>query len=239
MAWELPASPICQPSGRSSTRCSACRHNKWRHRTESPPATVSVSGKRNFEARDKTVKWPLGFSSTTYRDHAAARKPANSGLLAPFREISVRLRLRGGTGRDSNYVTRIAIDAGERLRRRGSTVGSAAGTVTPCRLVRGRLGRPSRETRLAPDQTLTLPVNVRFPQRSRAAGSRGGITAITKSASNSGKQCSRRRHGSDGMMPPPVRGIGERRKAVRGEGRVLPNSVAFGGTLSTKSIMIP
>jgi hypothetical protein len=49
----------------ASARCSAFLHGKYRIRTESLPAAVSVSGKRNFAARDKGAEiaaesgWPF------------------------------------------------------------------------------------------------------------------------------------------------------------------------------------
>jgi hypothetical protein len=42
----------------ASTRCSAFLRSKRRSRTESLPSAVSVSGKRDFVARDKPPKWP-------------------------------------------------------------------------------------------------------------------------------------------------------------------------------------
>jgi hypothetical protein len=41
-------------------------------------------------------KWPRVFHRCLARDQAPTRKPANSGFFAQTREISVRLRLRGG-----------------------------------------------------------------------------------------------------------------------------------------------
>jgi hypothetical protein len=58
MAWELPASLTCPPNGLNSARCLAFLHGKYRIRTESLPAAVSVSGKRNFAAREAPF-WPL------------------------------------------------------------------------------------------------------------------------------------------------------------------------------------
>jgi hypothetical protein len=84
---------------------------------------ISVSGKRNFEARDKGAEIALGSrcghsqrpsaraparqfgrfrqkpGKSTHRDPAPARKPVNSAGFAKSREISVRRRLRGGAGR--------------------------------------------------------------------------------------------------------------------------------------------
>ena len=57
------------------------------------------SGKRNFEARDKGAEMAVGIHLAARRDHAPAGKPANSGLFAKSRVISVRRRLRGGAER--------------------------------------------------------------------------------------------------------------------------------------------
>ena len=56
VAWESPASATCLLNGPASTRCSAFPLNNRGIRTVSLPPTVSVSGKRNFEARDKPPK---------------------------------------------------------------------------------------------------------------------------------------------------------------------------------------
>jgi hypothetical protein len=69
------------------------------HSNQSLLGAVSVCGKRNFEARDKGAEMAVGIHLAARRDHAPARKPANSGLFAKSREISVRRRLRGGAGR--------------------------------------------------------------------------------------------------------------------------------------------
>jgi hypothetical protein len=69
------------------------------HSNRSLLGAVSVAGKRNFEARDKGAKMAVGIHLAARRDHAPARKPANSELFAKSREISVRRRLRGGAER--------------------------------------------------------------------------------------------------------------------------------------------
>jgi hypothetical protein len=51
-------------------------------RTTSLRATVSVSGKRNFEARDKRAQDGLSLKSALSRDWALAVNAANSGQLA-------------------------------------------------------------------------------------------------------------------------------------------------------------
>ena len=84
---------------RGSVRCSAFLRSRRRIRTESLPAAVSVSGKRNFTARDKGAEIARWIRLAVRRDQAPARKPADSGLFAKSREISVRLGLRGGPGR--------------------------------------------------------------------------------------------------------------------------------------------
>ena len=44
-------------------------------------------------------KFPSGADVATHRDPAPARKPVNSAVFAKSREISVRVRLRGGAER--------------------------------------------------------------------------------------------------------------------------------------------
>ena len=56
MAWGLLASPICRLNGRVSTKCSAFLRSKRRIRTVSLLSAVSVSGKRDFAARDETAE---------------------------------------------------------------------------------------------------------------------------------------------------------------------------------------
>ena len=69
------------------------------HSNRSLLGAVSVAGKRNFEARDKGAEMAVGIHLAARRDHAPAGKPANSGLFAKSREISVRRRLCGGAER--------------------------------------------------------------------------------------------------------------------------------------------
>jgi hypothetical protein len=69
------------------------------HSNQSLLGAVSVARKRNFEARDKGAEMAVGILLAARRDQAPARKPAGSGLFAKSREISVRVRLRGGVGR--------------------------------------------------------------------------------------------------------------------------------------------
>ena len=66
------------------------------HSNQSPLGAVSVAGKRNFEARDKGAQMAVGIHLAARRDHAPARKPADTGLFAKTGEISVRHGLRGG-----------------------------------------------------------------------------------------------------------------------------------------------
>jgi hypothetical protein len=56
------------------------------HSNRSLLGAVSVAGKRNFEARDKGAEMAVGIHLAARRDHAPARKPANSGLFAKSRE---------------------------------------------------------------------------------------------------------------------------------------------------------
>jgi len=66
---------------------------------QSPLGAVSVSGKRNFEARDKGAEIALRSQCDHSQRPSAARETANSAVFAKSQEISVRLRLRGGPGR--------------------------------------------------------------------------------------------------------------------------------------------
>jgi hypothetical protein len=69
------------------------------HSNESPPLSVSVSGKRDFAGqRQRRPKGP-SHSTDVSRDKGPARKPTNSALFARHREISVCMGLRGGVGR--------------------------------------------------------------------------------------------------------------------------------------------
>jgi hypothetical protein len=60
---------------------------------------VSVAGKRNFQGRDKEAETALEIQGRRCRDKISLGNSANSGLIAGFREISVRTRMRGGAGR--------------------------------------------------------------------------------------------------------------------------------------------
>jgi hypothetical protein len=70
-----------------------------RIRTESLRTAVSVSGKREFPARDKRAGKAAKIRMALGRDDVHTRKPANSGLFIMNREISVCVGLRGGAGR--------------------------------------------------------------------------------------------------------------------------------------------
>ena len=56
-------------------------------------------GKRNFQGRDKEAETALEIQGRRCRDKISLGNPANSGLLAGKREISVRTRMRGGAER--------------------------------------------------------------------------------------------------------------------------------------------
>ena len=65
-----------------------------------------VSASRGLCCRETVILQPdqgaemaVGIQLAARRDQAPARKPAGSGLFAKSREISVRVRLRGGPGR--------------------------------------------------------------------------------------------------------------------------------------------
>jgi hypothetical protein len=60
---------------------------------------VSVAGKRNFQGKDKEAETALEIQGRRCRDKISLGNSANSGLIAGFREISVRTRMRGGAGR--------------------------------------------------------------------------------------------------------------------------------------------
>ena len=68
-------------------------------RTESLRTKVSVAGKRNFQGRDKEAETASKVQGRRCRDKISLSNPANSGLIAENREISVRARVRGGPGR--------------------------------------------------------------------------------------------------------------------------------------------
>ena len=105
-AWALPASPTCQPNGRSNTRCWAFLPVNSRFEP-SFCEPVSVSGKRNFAGRDKAARKGPKDQALFSRDQSLARIPAKSGECAASREIYIYRRVRGGDER-----TRTACRAG-------------------------------------------------------------------------------------------------------------------------------
>ena len=66
------------------------------HSNRSLRTEVSVAGKRNFQGGDKEAETALEIQGRRRRDKISLGNPANSGLIAGFREISVRTRMRGG-----------------------------------------------------------------------------------------------------------------------------------------------
>ena len=74
------------------------------HSNRSLRTEVSVAGKRNFQGRDKEAETALEIQGRRCRDKISLGNSANSGLIAGFREISVRTRMRGGAERTSNCV---------------------------------------------------------------------------------------------------------------------------------------
>ena len=81
-----------RPAGASLSRL--CRTALNRIRT-----AVSVAGKRNIEGRDKEAETASKVQGRRCRDKISLSNPANSGLVAENREISVRARMRGGAER--------------------------------------------------------------------------------------------------------------------------------------------
>ena len=69
------------------------------HSNRSLRTEVSVAGKRNFQRGDKEAETTLEIQGRRCRDKITLGNSANSGLIAGFREISVRTRVRGGAGR--------------------------------------------------------------------------------------------------------------------------------------------
>jgi hypothetical protein len=67
-------------------------------RTESLPLAVSVSGKRDFGAREKCAETHLPIVTMPSLRTNRRTDPANSGLFVLFQEISGSIRLRGGPG---------------------------------------------------------------------------------------------------------------------------------------------
>ena len=64
-------------------------------RTASLPPAVSVSGKRNFRAREKSGPTASALQTQGLQSRVVANTPANSGLFASLQEISAKVRLRG------------------------------------------------------------------------------------------------------------------------------------------------
>ena len=81
------------------------------HSNRSLRTEVSVAGKRNFQGRDKEAETALEIQGRRCGDKISLGNSANSGLIAGFREISVRTRMRGGAER-----TRTACQARSRYR---------------------------------------------------------------------------------------------------------------------------
>ena len=97
---------ITAPIGRSigaSTPWAKELPSPTSHSNRSLRTEVSVAGKRNFEGRDKEAETALEIQGRRCRDKISLGNPANSGLIAGFREISVRTRMRG-RAEDSNCV---------------------------------------------------------------------------------------------------------------------------------------
>ena len=69
------------------------------HSNRSLRTEVSVAGKQNFQGRDKEAETALEIQGRWCGDKISLGNSANSGLIAGFREISVRTRMRGGAGR--------------------------------------------------------------------------------------------------------------------------------------------
>jgi hypothetical protein len=67
-------------------------------RTESLPLAVSVSGKRDFGAREKCAETASSRNSVVSEERTVAPIPANSGPFVHLQEISGSTRLRGGAG---------------------------------------------------------------------------------------------------------------------------------------------
>ena len=65
------------------------------HSNRSLRTEVYVAGKQNFQGRDKEAETALEIQGRRCRDKISLGNSANSGLIAGFREISVRTRMRG------------------------------------------------------------------------------------------------------------------------------------------------
>ena len=72
------------------------------HSNRSLRTEVSVAGKRNFQRGDKEAETTLEIQRRRCETKSRSADSANSGLIARFREISVRTRVRGGSREDSN-----------------------------------------------------------------------------------------------------------------------------------------
>jgi hypothetical protein len=81
------------------------------HSNRSLRTEVSVAGKRNFQRGGKEAETTLEIQRRRRRDKITLGNSANSRLIARFREISVRTRVRGGAER-----TRTACQARSRYR---------------------------------------------------------------------------------------------------------------------------
>jgi hypothetical protein len=89
---------------------------------------VSVAGKRNFQGKDKEAETALEIQGRRCRDKISLGNSANSGIIAGFREISVRTRMRGGAER-----TRTACQARSRYRTGLSRVIRRGNSAIECR----------------------------------------------------------------------------------------------------------
>jgi hypothetical protein len=79
-----------------------------------------IAGKRNFQIRDKEAETALEIQGRRCKDKITLGNSANSGLIAGFREISVRTRMGGGA------ELQPIVQPGERVRGRLKTVVEAA-----------------------------------------------------------------------------------------------------------------
>jgi hypothetical protein len=98
------------------------------HSNRSLRTEVSVAGKRNFQRGDKEAETTLEIQRRRCRDKITLGNSANSGLIARFREISVRTRVRGGAER-----TRTACQARGRYRTGLSRVNRRGNSAIKCR----------------------------------------------------------------------------------------------------------
>jgi hypothetical protein len=77
------------PSARASSGVTGTR-------TGSLPLAVSVSGKRDFGAREKCAEKPPTRNRVFSQERTVARIPANPRSFVPLQEISGSTRVRGG-----------------------------------------------------------------------------------------------------------------------------------------------